>query len=155
MENDPQSALGHLNRGIGEFGDGELEDARRHFAQALLQEPDNELAWLWLAEASETPGQKRYCFDRAVAIDPDSAGLFRRDALRAAGIDSEVPPVIRIWQSLSFRQACATRLLCASGCRAARSREARALPRGRPDACPRASGWGSPPSLWCCWQARG
>jgi ABC-type branched-subunit amino acid transport system substrate-binding protein len=95
MENDPQSALGHLNRGIGEFGDGELEDARRHFAQALLQEPDNELAWLWLAEASETPGQKRYCFDRAVAIDPDSVGLFRRDALRAAGIDSEVPPVIR------------------------------------------------------------
>lgn len=94
MENDPKSALGHLNRGIGAFNDGDLEAARRHFAQALLQEPDNELAWLWLAEASETPGQKRYCFDRAVAINPDSAGLFRRDALKAAAIESEVPPVI-------------------------------------------------------------
>ena len=94
MDNDPQSALGHLNRGIGAFDDGDLVVARRHFAQALLQEPDNELAWLWLAEASETPGQKRYCLDRAVAIDPDSAALFRRDALRAASVESEVPPVI-------------------------------------------------------------
>ncbi len=94
MENDPQSALGHLNRGIGAFDDGDLEVARRHFAQALLQEPDNELAWLWLAEASDAPGQKRYCLERAVAIDPDSAALFRRDALRAAGVESAVPPVI-------------------------------------------------------------
>jgi ABC-type branched-subunit amino acid transport system substrate-binding protein len=95
VENDAKSALGHLNRGIGAFDDGDLEAARRQFAQALLQEPDNELAWLWLAEASETPGQKRYCYDRAVAIDPDSVGLFRRDALKAAASESEVPPVIR------------------------------------------------------------
>ena len=84
MESDPKSALGHLNRGIAAFEDGDLETARRHFAQTLHDEPENELAWLWLAEASETPGQKRYCLDRAVAVNPDSSANFRRDALRTA-----------------------------------------------------------------------
>lgn len=94
MESDPKSALGHLNRGIAAFEDGDLETARRHFAQTLHDEPENELAWLWLAEASETPGQKRYCLDRAVAVNPDSSANFRRDALRTAGVESQVPPVI-------------------------------------------------------------
>lgn len=95
LESDPQSALGYLNRGIDAFENGNLELAKRHFAQALSQEPDDALAWLWLSEASQNPGEQRYCLDRAAALDPDSAGIVKRDALRAANVKPVVPPVIK------------------------------------------------------------
>ncbi|MEZ4505272.1 MAG: ABC transporter substrate-binding protein [Thermomicrobiales bacterium] len=95
MDKDPKSALGLLNRGIQTFDDGDLAEARDLFAQALREEPENEVAWLWLAEASDDLGEKRYCLDRAVAINPDSAGLPKREALRTARVEPAVPAAIR------------------------------------------------------------
>jgi len=95
VEQDPQTALAHLNRGIDAHGKKQEEDAQRHFAQALLLEPDNEIAWLWMSESSTVPGQQLYCLNRAVKINPDSRGRAHRDSLRQAGLNPTVPPAIR------------------------------------------------------------
>lgn len=94
MDNEPQSALGHLNRGIDAFENGNPERARRHFAQALLLEPNNDVAWLWLAEAAENTGEKRYCLERATRIDPDSAAHTQLDALELSEVEAQIPAVI-------------------------------------------------------------
>lgn len=90
MDDAPTSALGYINRGIAHHAAGSLDDARAQFVQAILKEPDNEYAWLWLAEVSNDPGEQRYCFDRAIEINPDSAARVRRTALASA--DAKVPP---------------------------------------------------------------
>ena len=95
MEEDPQSALGHVNRGIDALSDDDGERARRHFAQALHLEPENEIAWLWMSESSTVPGEQLYCLNRAVGINPDSRGKAHRDALRQAGVAPLIPPAIR------------------------------------------------------------
>jgi ABC-type branched-subunit amino acid transport system substrate-binding protein len=95
VEQDPQTALAHLNRGIDAHRDGDEESAQRHFAQALRLEPDNEVAWLWMSESSSVPAQQLYCLNRAVRINPDSRGRAHRDALRQAGVTATVPPAIR------------------------------------------------------------
>ncbi|HWK81290.1 MAG TPA: ABC transporter substrate-binding protein, partial [Thermomicrobiales bacterium] len=86
--------MGHLNRGIDAYNDQNIESAKRHFGQALIQDPNNEVAWLWLAEASRDDGEQLYCLDRAVALNPDSTGSVERAALRARGVTPTVPPVI-------------------------------------------------------------
>ncbi len=95
MEEDPQSALGHVNRGIDAHADGDSERARRHFAQALHLEPGNEVAWLWMSESSTVAGEQLYCLNRAVDINPDTRGKPHRDALRQARVSATIPPAIR------------------------------------------------------------
>ncbi|MGI8485592.1 MAG: ABC transporter substrate-binding protein [Thermomicrobiales bacterium] len=89
MDNDPQSALGHVNRGIAAHRAANNDDAKRHFAQALLLEPSSELAWLWFSEVTDDPAEQRYCLGRARRINPDSAGKDRWGAL--SGIAEKVP----------------------------------------------------------------
>jgi len=91
---DPSSPLGYINRGIDAYEQNEIDSAKHLFAMALLGDPQNEIAWLWLAEVSSDRGERLYCLDRAVEINPDSRGGARRDALRAAEIHPVVPPAI-------------------------------------------------------------
>lgn len=74
MDNDPQSALGYINRGIAAHQNENNAEARRYFAQALLLDPTSELGWLWFSEVTDDPGEQRYCLDRARRINPDTAG---------------------------------------------------------------------------------
>jgi hypothetical protein len=46
--------------------------AAQLFAQALQEESNLELDWLWYAVNMTTDVQRRYCFRRALAINPDS-----------------------------------------------------------------------------------
>ncbi len=92
VDGDPSSVLGHLNRGIAYQSTGAIGEAKRQFAQAILKEPDYELAWLWLAEVSDTLGEQRYCLDRALAINPDSVAQARRSSLLST--EPIVPPPI-------------------------------------------------------------
>ncbi|MGN6484049.1 MAG: ABC transporter substrate-binding protein, partial [Thermomicrobiales bacterium] len=94
MATDPSSPLGYINRGIDAYERNEIDSAKHLFAMALLGDPQNEIAWLWLAEVSSDRGERLYCLDRAVEINPDSRGRARRDALRAAEIKAAVPPAI-------------------------------------------------------------
>ena len=91
---DPSSPVGFINRGIEAHDRKNAEAAKRQFAMALLGDPQNEMAWLWLAEVSNDKGERLYCLNRAVEINPDSRGRARRDGLRAGGVAPAVPPVI-------------------------------------------------------------
>ncbi|MGC4192940.1 MAG: ABC transporter substrate-binding protein [Thermomicrobiales bacterium] len=94
MGTDPSSPLGYINRGIDAHERKDPETAKHLFAMALLGDPQNEMAWLWLAEVSTDRGERLYCLDRAVEINPDSRGSARRDALRNAGGKPAIPPAI-------------------------------------------------------------
>lgn len=92
MESNPQSALGHINRGIAAHREGHDQQAKRHFADALLSDPSSELGWLWFAEVENDPAKKRYCLDRAWQINPDTAGNEKRNLL--SGISPKIPQEI-------------------------------------------------------------
>lgn len=77
MENPPSSAVGALNRGALAYHEGRLDEARDYFAHALLADPEREVSWLWFATVAEDPAEQRYCLNRALAINPESAGLKR------------------------------------------------------------------------------
>jgi len=94
VDTDPSSPLGHINRGIEAYDRKDTEAAKRQFALALLGDPQNEMAWLWLAELSTDRGERLYCLNRAVEINPDSRGRRRRDALQEAEVKPLVPPAI-------------------------------------------------------------
>ena len=74
----PTSPIALLNRGVAAYHAGESDEALRHFAQALLVDPDSELGWLWFAAVTDDPAEKRYALDRAVSINPDSIGVASR-----------------------------------------------------------------------------
>ncbi len=84
MDNDPQSALGYINRGIAAHQNENNAEARRYFAQALLLDPTSELGWLWFSEVTDDPGEQRYCLDRARRINPDTAGNTKNALLSVA-----------------------------------------------------------------------
>jgi len=92
VESNPQSALGHINRGIAAHRGGDDQQAQRHFADALLSDPSSELGWLWFAEVENDPAKKRYCLDRAWQINPDTAGNEKRNLL--SGISPKIPQEI-------------------------------------------------------------
>ena len=100
MDSLPQKPLALINRGIVAYRADNKEEARNLFAQAVIADPANEMAWLWFAEASEDQSERRYCLDRAVRINPDSAGRAARERmlrvtpkLPQALIDVETPPL--------------------------------------------------------------
>ncbi|HWV35376.1 MAG TPA: ABC transporter substrate-binding protein [Thermomicrobiales bacterium] len=92
MDSDPQSALGHINRGIAAHREKNNEEAKRHFAQALLMDPASELGWLWFAEVADDPAEQRYCLNRAHHINPDTVGNTKRNQL--SGIKPKIPQAI-------------------------------------------------------------
>jgi len=92
VESNPQSALGHINRGIAAHREGNDQQAKRHFADALLSDPSSELGWLWFAEVEADPAKQRYCLDRAWQINPDTAGNEKRNLL--SNISPRIPQEI-------------------------------------------------------------
>ncbi|HOU14626.1 MAG TPA: hypothetical protein PKZ84_16085 [Anaerolineae bacterium] len=63
---------------------GFYDDARRSLLQFVRQDPNNALAWLWLAQALDDPKRQLDCLRQVLRIDPDNqdavAGM---EALRA------------------------------------------------------------------------
>jgi hypothetical protein len=52
---------------------GDLDDARRLLTQATEQAPNSVAAWLGLAGVVDSLEEKKQCFDRVLALDPDNA----------------------------------------------------------------------------------
>jgi ABC-type branched-subunit amino acid transport system substrate-binding protein len=90
MENLPTSATGAINLGALAYREGRLDDARALFVRALLMDPNSEAGWLWFATVADDPAEQRYCLNRALKINPESAGLHRL-ALLPRG-PSMIPP---------------------------------------------------------------
>lgn len=77
-------------QGMAAFKNHEKAQAARLFFQATQVDPSYQRAWLWLGSCLPAPQDKRVCFERAVALDPESdAG--RRAAAALEQLTSGVP----------------------------------------------------------------
>jgi hypothetical protein len=51
---------------------GDLPTGRRLLGKVLKDQPDNEMAWLWLAVAVESVDQRKECLERVLALNPNN-----------------------------------------------------------------------------------
>jgi hypothetical protein len=89
------------DQGLAAAKQGRREQAERYFEAMLATDPDNELAWLKLAELSEDRDLARTICERVLARNPDSTGavalletldLLRRVALPQASVEPTEEP---------------------------------------------------------------
>jgi ABC-type branched-subunit amino acid transport system substrate-binding protein len=86
----PTTAAGWTRNAIQEINSGEVSDARQMLAAALRLDPDYETAWIWFASIATDDAERRYCYERALAINPASVVAERLARLRTT--DSTPPP---------------------------------------------------------------
>lgn len=60
-----------MQSGIDKVKAGDRQGGASVLAQVVINDPKNETAWLWLAEAVDDPARKRFCLGRVLAINPD------------------------------------------------------------------------------------
>jgi len=61
-----------LSQAIAAVRAGELASGKQTLTALVQSEPNNDQAWMWLAVCLEDPVQKKYCLNRALAINPDN-----------------------------------------------------------------------------------
>ena len=61
-----------VQRGIDASKDNQMETARQFFRQALGQDENSEMAWLWLASIADSPEEKKAHLDKLVSINPEN-----------------------------------------------------------------------------------
>jgi twitching motility two-component system response regulator PilG len=59
-----------LREGVAAARTGDRTTARSLLSQVVTTQPDNELAWLWLASVADTSGESINCWRRALVINP-------------------------------------------------------------------------------------
>ena len=79
-----------LNAGIEAARSGNLAEARRLLQQVLSSDPNNEVAWMWMASAVTSPAERRVCLERALQINPGNARA--KEALRRLEAAPEANP---------------------------------------------------------------
>jgi ABC-type branched-subunit amino acid transport system substrate-binding protein len=119
----PTTAAGWTHNAIQEINSGEVSDARQMLAAALRIDPDYELAWIWFGSIATDDAERRYCFERAVAIDPASVVADQLARIKTTeshppvelqdleapplpeefgGVHYEEPPRKRVWWPLAL-----------------------------------------------------
>jgi Tfp pilus assembly protein PilF len=86
------SASSLTRRAIELINDQALADARLVLAEALALDPEFEQAWLWFAHIADDPGERRFCLERAAAINPDSTA--RQELLKLRQAAPVQPPEV-------------------------------------------------------------
>lgn len=71
ISSSPETLARQLAQGISAAQAGQREQAHRLLAEVVQCDPQNDLAWLWLATVVETPEQRAACIARAVAANPE------------------------------------------------------------------------------------
>jgi len=64
--------IGNIQTGINLFKSGDKIGARKIFLNIAQHEPNNEVAWLWLAACVDKAEQKRDCFYKVLSISPNN-----------------------------------------------------------------------------------
>lgn len=72
---DQLTAVSLTRKAIDAMDAGQVEDARALLAEALALNNAYEPAWLWLGYASRDDAERKYCFEQAVAANPDSQAV--------------------------------------------------------------------------------
>lgn len=62
-----------LKKAVGAIRAGDKASGRRLLAQVLRLDPENELAWLWLAHAVDERSRRRQCLEKVLALNPGNA----------------------------------------------------------------------------------
>jgi tetratricopeptide (TPR) repeat protein len=89
----------NVQAGIEKYKSGDKANALKIFLEILKQEPNNEIAWLWLAACVEKPEQKKDCFHKVLSINPNNT--FAQKALAELELQtvpqsvSDVKPVAK------------------------------------------------------------
>ncbi len=87
-----------VQQGIAALKEGRKTEARSLLAQAVKQEPTNEMAWMWLGGVVETDKERRFCLERVLAINPQNDTARRALQRLLAGAGQPPParePVVR------------------------------------------------------------
>jgi tetratricopeptide (TPR) repeat protein len=79
-----------LRQGVADFKAGNREQAARLFYQAVQDDPQSQMGWLWLAGCLEDDNEKRQCLERARAINPNNE-LGKRAEQGLASMQSRLP----------------------------------------------------------------
>ncbi len=87
----PRTTAEALAQGIQSLKAGDAQAARRLLTQALLDDLDNLQGWLWLSGAVAAPGERKYCLERVLALDPQHAAARRGLATLPADTPSVSP----------------------------------------------------------------
>lgn len=61
-----------LNRAVEMIRRGERSEASRLLAGVVARQPENETAWLWFSVCQDQLERRKYCLNRALAINPDN-----------------------------------------------------------------------------------
>lgn len=77
-----------LRTGIQAAQSGNKAAARRLLEQVVEQDPNNELAWMWMASVVESAAERRSCLQKVLAINPNNERA--RQALDK--LPQETPP---------------------------------------------------------------
>lgn len=81
----------HRAAGLAEAGD--RAGARAALGEALATDPDHASAWRWLAAVVDDDAERRFCWERAQAVEPSAA---TRRALRGVrGVPARPPEEVR------------------------------------------------------------
>lgn len=75
-----QNIQAQLNAGIDAVRGGDKLTAQRLLRQVVAADPNNEIAWMWLASAVDDLEERRACLERALDINPNNRRA--QDALR-------------------------------------------------------------------------
>ncbi|MDZ4769184.1 MAG: tetratricopeptide repeat protein [Chloroflexota bacterium] len=72
---------------------GDPARARQLLSQSLKLEPNNEMAWLWLARTTDDRARQLQCVERALKINPDNPQAQTLYAKLSAGTANAAPPL--------------------------------------------------------------
>lgn len=78
-------------QGITAFNTGERDHAYALLTEALQSDPRHEVAWLWLSGVVQEPGERRYCLERVVELNPQHAAAQRGLAKLPADVVARSP----------------------------------------------------------------
>ena len=62
-----------LKEAITAIQSGDTALGKKLLAQLLLQNPDDDMAWIWMSATVDEPEQRHYCLQKALEINPANA----------------------------------------------------------------------------------
>jgi len=80
-----------LEQGKSAYQGGKKSEAFYLFSQALQHDPQSEQAWIWLSAVVDAPGERRFCLERALAINPYNEAYVRGVQRLPADLQSQPP----------------------------------------------------------------
>jgi hypothetical protein len=85
------SSMESVQLGMSALQAGDRNTARAHFRAAILSNPRNEDAWLWMAAAVADQKERHYCLGRVLALNPNNPVAQR--GLAELTADADAPTI--------------------------------------------------------------